>query len=920
MSLCLYGAKEAKMRPTSLTVVFFTAMVLFIPICLSALFSGGTGTETDPFLIANATDLNNVRSCRGYYFLQTSDIDLNVAPYNVGQGWNPIGSAGYNDLDYYDGGGHKIIGLTMHSPSYMWGAPKGLFEGLHGGYVRNLTLENFDIISVNAGALAQRCSGTQIENCHVSGVFSNSGSISCWIGGLVSEADNSSSFYNCTARISTTVQMLGEGFNVGGIVGIATDSSIDSCRAYVNMDGCLSAGGLAAQVHNSTVTRSCAVGTITNIYETGGGLIGEIFNSDVSCCYANLEMVAITAVMGGLAGCSNSGSVISNCHADVWFEGNSPGALVSGLIGFIGGTQITNCYAKATQNDAYCSDALGTVFSDASVINCYYNSDLITSGEDAYWDDSICGRTSDDMTWPYAVDTYVGWDFQNVWESDPNYMLNSGYPRLRDFDYSIVVPPPGLNYPSDYYNWTLVFEINCSDPDAEIHYTLDGSKPDIDSPLYTEAFIISTSLTVKSRAFKQGLCPSAINISEILTSPAYLPGSGTVQDPYRISWGNQLLEMNVHLDSHFALVQNVHLEYYGWHFAKYLPIGKYSGANSPDNSPFTGSLDGRGHRILGGQIIGSYQGANGIFAYCNGAKIHDLQVCLDSVQGNSNTGYLAGVMVDCEVSRCLAYGNVVSGNGNAGLLIGKAENCIIDQCYSSGSVTGGVCNGGLIGSQINGTVTDCYGMNNLSGAPISGGLIGSLNGSGQVKYCYSTGIVSGWGAKIGGLIGSGDPDMVTNSYWDTQKSRQTRSAGGTACTTAQMRNGDTYQNWDFQHVWLWPNLGYNQGYPLLINTQMQVSIDELVPTPQLLSLWPNPFHDNLELKLELLQPAKTVLSVFNVRGQEIKRLLSGTLNSGKHDLIWDGKDEQGNRVASGIYFIRIETNGVRQVHKCLLLK
>ncbi|HRY84012.1 MAG TPA: hypothetical protein P5533_05215, partial [Candidatus Cloacimonadota bacterium] len=80
------------MRPNILTVAYLAVMMLIIPFCLSAQFSGGTGTVSDPYLIASATDLNNVRSYPGFYFLQTGDINLNVAPYNVGGGWHPIGS------------------------------------------------------------------------------------------------------------------------------------------------------------------------------------------------------------------------------------------------------------------------------------------------------------------------------------------------------------------------------------------------------------------------------------------------------------------------------------------------------------------------------------------------------------------------------------------------------------------------------------------------------------------------------------------------------------------------------------------------------------------------------------------------------------------------------------------------------------
>ncbi len=899
------------MRPNILTVAYLAVMMLIIPFCLSAQFSGGTGTVSDPYLIASATDLNNVRSYPGFYFLQTGDINLNVAPYNVGGGWHPIGSV--NSLYHYDGGGHKITGLRM--TPYIEYDPKGLFLGLSGGYIRNLSLKDFYISSTNAGALAQSCSGTQIENCHVSGDFQGSPSAGMdWVGGLVSEASNSSSFNNCSAWITG----MGLMSKTGGIVGFASDSSIDSCRAYVDIGDCSALGGLAAKVHNSTVSHSSTSGRLTGGAGMSGGLIGEISASEVSFCFANLEMASLWDMIGGLAGLSHSGSVISNCHVNVWFEGTAEG-FVSGFICDMYGTQIINCYSSSVQNGAYCYTAIGFMETDCSITNSYYNRDLMIPEDDDY--QFTTGRTTTEMTWPPAANTYIGWDFQNVWQEDPNYDLNAGYPRLRNLDYSCFVPSPKFNIPSGAFSNTLVFEISCSDPEAEIHYTTDGSMPDLASPLYTGAFMIGSPLTVKARAYKPGLFPSSINISEIWTDPPSLVGSGTVSDPFRIFNREQFCEINANLDSHFKLFANIDLSYYQDHtLAVLLPFGKYSGPNASDNRPFTGSLDGNGHVIYGGQITGTDQDAKGLFAYCNGAEITDLQVCLDSVQGNSHTGYLAGVMLDSEVSRCLASGDVISGNGNAGLLIGQAENCIIDQCFSIGSVTGANCNGGLIGKQIEGTVSDSYSLAAVTEAHISGGLIGSLNGSGLVERCYSAGLVSGEGTWIGGLVGNGNPEMVTDSFWDMQSSGQTQSAGGTACNTLQMYTEGTYVNWDLQHIWFPPVSSYNLGYPRLRHNQITVSVEEQVPSVQLLSFWPNPFRSDLHIRLDLSRPSRAELSVFNVRGQIVKQLLSGPMDSGNHELVWDGKDERGIRAASGIYFIRIKTNGIEQVHKCLLLK
>jgi len=68
-------------------------------VAVNALFGGGSGTSGDPFVIKNAVQLDNVRqyvNVADVYFSLAADIDLNVAPYNQGEGWEPIGSGELN--------------------------------------------------------------------------------------------------------------------------------------------------------------------------------------------------------------------------------------------------------------------------------------------------------------------------------------------------------------------------------------------------------------------------------------------------------------------------------------------------------------------------------------------------------------------------------------------------------------------------------------------------------------------------------------------------------------------------------------------------------------------------------------------------------------------------------------------------------
>ena len=64
------------------------------------------------------------------------------------------------------------------------------------------------------------------------------------------------------------------------------------------------------------------------------------------------------------------------------------------------------------------------------------------------------------------------------------------------------------------FNRPLTISMNCADPDAEIHYTTDGSEPTMKSSLYKNSFIITKTTTVKAKAFKKGMVPSFVALRQ----------------------------------------------------------------------------------------------------------------------------------------------------------------------------------------------------------------------------------------------------------------------------------------------------------------------------------------------------------------------------------------------------------------------
>ncbi len=94
-----------------------------------------------------------------------------------------------------------------------------------------------------------------------------------------------------------------------------------------------------------------------------------------------------------------------------------------------------------------------------------------------------------------------------------------------------------------------------------------------------------------------------------------------------------------------------------------------------------------------------------------------------------------------------------------------------------------------------------------------------------------------------------------------------------------------------------------------------------IPTQYTLNQnYPNPFNPSTEISFALPQASNVDLSIYNVLGQHVRNLVSGHQEAGKHSVTWDGRDNNGNPAASGIYFYRIKADNFTNIRKMTLLK
>jgi FlgD Ig-like domain len=82
---------------------------------------------------------------------------------------------------------------------------------------------------------------------------------------------------------------------------------------------------------------------------------------------------------------------------------------------------------------------------------------------------------------------------------------------------------------------------------------------------------------------------------------------------------------------------------------------------------------------------------------------------------------------------------------------------------------------------------------------------------------------------------------------------------------------------------------------------------------------PNPWSAATAIGFTLAAPARTQLAIYDVGGHLVRTLLDASLDSGRHEAAWDGIDDRGSRVASGIYLYRLTTSEVALTRRMILL-
>jgi flagellar hook assembly protein FlgD len=83
---------------------------------------------------------------------------------------------------------------------------------------------------------------------------------------------------------------------------------------------------------------------------------------------------------------------------------------------------------------------------------------------------------------------------------------------------------------------------------------------------------------------------------------------------------------------------------------------------------------------------------------------------------------------------------------------------------------------------------------------------------------------------------------------------------------------------------------------------------------------PNPARDHSRVAFTMQRGGEARVDVFNAAGERIRTLLESHQAAGSHEVVWDGRDDNGSAVGSGVYFFRLDALGQESTRRLVLVR
>ncbi|MBN2608582.1 MAG: T9SS type A sorting domain-containing protein [Candidatus Fermentibacteraceae bacterium] len=118
-----------------------------------------------------------------------------------------------------------------------------------------------------------------------------------------------------------------------------------------------------------------------------------------------------------------------------------------------------------------------------------------------------------------------------------------------------------------------------------------------------------------------------------------------------------------------------------------------------------------------------------------------------------------------------------------------------------------------------------------------------------------------------------------------------------------------YTNWNTNYRLMWDWYGNTQG------------IEGTTAGPQTVRNAPNPFSSVTNISFELAQSSPVTISIYNLAGQLVNRIADGqSFGEGSNSVQWDGRNFSGELASPGVYFCRLDANGLSQTHRMMMVR
>lgn len=673
-----------------LSLVVFIASVNIV--MADGVYSGGTGSEQDPYLITTEDDLrllasqvNKGNSYEGICFRLENDITLTSS-------WTPIGigkitletkehvdDGSLSFRGVFDGNGHTVSNVIINKYRFLNDADKkqylylcdlvGFFGYTYNAVIKNLTIDG-------------RISGNER------------------VGGIVGYAANGTYISGCKNKAI----VLGEN-KIGGIVGEIGNGTIPNGGKVI--DNCVNEGEIYAQLFIYKSKNPVSQGV--------GGLVG----------YMNHERSVV-------ANSKNNGIVYSSYTLDEkpnenWVECNHYDG-IGGIVGYVNAGTVESC----ENSGAVCGERrVGGIVGTLNAQGKVNNSGSIKNIEDTRSNASqvlstvfSIALTSDGEivdAMPYNRYSYTSMCFGGVVGTNEGGTITNCY--VKDFSIRGNEQTGGI----------VGHNVGSVENSTVENSTIEGKSISYESDnlTITPYYAYTGGIVGYNMSVIDGCTSKQNTVSSLYNAIGGICGYDDINSDTLIK-DCKTINCTITRDAHYNTLYNSF-------------IGGIAGVGKNIENSW---VEGDSTVVLGHEYVGGVVGRNiGLVSGCHN---------LGTVTGDANIGGIIGENVKgAKVSNCYNE-RFFSGKGTyLGGVVGLNKGTV-ESCYNTGAIeiSGGLFEhaGGVVGkNDIDAIIDRCYNEANIKGKNNIGGILG-INDNGTVKNCYNEGVISGQD-KVGGIVG-----------------------------------------------------------------------------------------------------------------------------------------------------------------------